>query len=671
MKKITAIFTVLLMLAASSAFAAITVEAPAGLVNASKYFTGFTFNATAKIAVSNQTMMVYNSTTDGFYSNGTQTSVNQFSIASDGHNDLYGNCTFSVYNGTDWVTKWTNGSVPTDNLGAGGTGAGTFSWAANQVYGNIQGVLAMGPQGNGTNATTYFTYTSGQSFMVGIANATINATGMQVAQSSRSNGTQMAMLYNNGSIDGSVWDNTWDYYAFGVDADTAQPGFIAGQVKLGSAGVANNVQAKLTAVEGGARSFLTSWTNYNATTYSNKNLISIQRADSQTLLTNGTVNADRNLITGYILDDDASGINQQGDRLFVVMIKAGSTLSTNDLTNRAFKLVYAGTSNTVDYVGNATMGMMAFSADANLKLDGDITRMNPTPTGANSLNLRTVDMSGYTVALADTTQFGPTQSNMTIYNAGGVAVGSFYGKQSADKTMTVGIYESLGTQETGYSLAFLMPNPAVTAVVGYAAAGYQSNASVTALVTPAVANTTAYSQVALRAQWSGLPSNFTPLTDVKNVKGNLPATSKAGSAFTFQMKFTGIGDKINNLKLYKLFPTAAATVRGFSYANSATPSVDGAWWISNAVADGYLNKESVLAPNVEYYLNYVVKDNGSFDANGTAYGINDPIVLGSVPTSSSSSSSGCVFNPAAGFGLEWLLLMLAPMVAIVRSRFKK
>ena len=661
MKKITALFTVLLMLAASSAFAAITVEAPAGLVNSTKFFTGFALNSTAKVAVANNTMMVFNSTNDGFYSNGTQTATNVFSIASQGHNDLYGNCTFSIWNGSSWETRWTNSTGLTNIPGAGLTN----SWNANQQYGSIQGVLTMGPQANGTNATTFFATTSGQSFMVGISNATANATGSRILVAEATNGTTMTMLYSNGSIDGSVWGSTWDYYAFGVDSATALPGFVVGQVTLSAKTTAtDNAAVKYTVVEAGSRTFhkATSVT-FNATADSDKNYISLTREGSDPLLTNGTVNADRNIITGYSMP-----VGGHSDKLFVVMVKSGTVLSDNDITNRAFKIVYAGSLDAANAVGNATAGMMAFSIDANKNIDGDLTRENGTVHVIEQL-----DLSGYSVALASTSQFGPAQSNMTFYDTLGNVAGSFYGKQSADKSLSAGIYESEEVGSTGYNLAFLIPNPAVTAAIGSAAAGYQSNASVTALVaaTKAAANNTAYSQPALRAQWPGIPSNFTPLTDVKNVKGNLPTTSKAGSAFTFQMAFTGVGDKVANLRLYKVFPTAAATVRGFSYAGSATPSVDGAWWISTAVADGYLNQESVLAPNVEYYLNWVVKDNGSYDANATNFGINDPIVLGSVPTSSSSSSSGCVFNPAASFGLEWLLLMLAPIVAIVRSRFKK
>jgi len=36
--------------------------------------------------------------------------------------------------------------------------------------------------------------------------------------------------------------------------------------------------------------------------------------------------------------------------------------------------------------------------------------------------------------------------------------------------------------------------------------------------------------------------------------------------------------------------------------------------------------------------------------------------------SSSSSSTGCILNPNAGFGLEWLLALLAPFAVWLRWR---
>jgi hypothetical protein len=86
---------------------------------------------------------------------------------------------------------------------------------------------------------------------------------------------------------------------------------------------------------------------------------------------------------------------------------------------------------------------------------------------------------------------------------------------------------------------------------------------------------------------------------------------------------------------------------------------------------------SQLSPTTTYTIYSVIKNNGNYDmrADDTTgvVRVYDPQVLGTITTSSSSSSSssGCVFNPAAGFGLEWLLLLLAPAIGIIRSRFKK
>lgn len=662
MKKITAIFTVLMMLAASSAFAAVTVEAPAGLVNATKFFTGFQVNATGLTNINNKavnsTMAIYNSTNDGFYSNGTATSTNTLSLAAKGHTAAGiapRNATYSIYNGT-WTTYHTNGSKSAVNYGAGEAN----QWLLNQSFGDIQGVTVMGPY-NGTNANTYFASTSGNSFMVGIANATANAT-TYAERVGYGDGVTASILYDNGTVFGSAFDATWDFYAYGFDTTTSQPGYVVGKVVLGTAGENDNAAVTYTVVEAGAKGTDVASRTYNATTALDGNYIQLVREGGVDLLTNGTINSDRNLITGYALQSD-------GDKLFVVMAKAGTTLSTSDLTNRAFKLVYSGATHTA----NASAGMMAFSVDSNLGLDGDFTRVNATLKNAATSNLVDVDLSGYSVALADSSYFNVTQSNMTIYSTDGeTVVGQFYGKQTADKTMIVGIYESEETGAQGYHLAFLVPNPAVTAAITAAGVGYQNNKT---LATNGLhgldLNSTAYSQVALRTQWTGIPSDFTPLTDVKGFNATITEAQKGDVYFTFQYKFTGVGDSIDHLRLYKVFPNAAKTVRQYTYASAASPAAEGSWWISTDVADGYLNENSVLAPATEYYVNYVVKSNGDYDFKSTdKQQIGDPVVLGSVPGSSSSSSSGCVFNPAAGFGLEWLLLMLAPMVAIVRSRFK-
>ncbi|MFW5837563.1 MAG: hypothetical protein ACOCVM_06100 [Desulfovibrionaceae bacterium] len=78
----------------------------------------------------------------------------------------------------------------------------------------------------------------------------------------------------------------------------------------------------------------------------------------------------------------------------------------------------------------------------------------------------------------------------------------------------------------------------------------------------------------------------------------------------------------------------------------------------NVVTDSFTGVASV---------NVWVKDNRIYDAIGTAGKVADPGFLSSA-ASSSSSSTGCMMNPAAGFGLEWLLVFLAPVAGWMRWR---
>jgi hypothetical protein len=64
-----------------------------------------------------------------------------------------------------------------------------------------------------------------------------------------------------------------------------------------------------------------------------------------------------------------------------------------------------------------------------------------------------------------------------------------------------------------------------------------------------------------------------------------------------------------------------------------------------------------------------IKDNGAYDAISTAGTVADPGFVTTLSSgSSSSSSTGCILNPNAGFGLEWLLALLAPLAVWLRLR---
>ncbi len=677
MKKITVIFTVLLMLAASSAFAAKT-GAPAflnGSLGATYNYAngtflaldGFSLNGTAHAASAGYDQQGLGSM--GFYSYNKSTTNRRYTLlmnaSARGGSALNGSFVF------------TNGSeIVEDSFGNGTTmtAAAMSVFDYDTTYGDIYGLAGQATNNATWNASTVYVPVGAYQMMVGLTNSSVNATlqtGHNRRESWAGSSVSMPILYGNGTFTGVASStDVWDYYAFGQVK--AVPYYIIGQVKITADAGANNAQVKYYMSNGTATDKTTSWRTYNATGISKNSLaLTCGDTDYRTLLENATINEDKNIITGRVN-------TVKNARAFVVMIKNGANYSSNDLQNRAFKTVFLGSKKNV--FGNATAGIFSTVFGSDLVVTKGFSRTINGGDGVKTLNNSNLKydttINGYVGALASTSQFGLSQSNMTLYQADGSTVqSSFYGKQAADKTFGAGIIEYNATaaaKAPTYGIAFMVPDTAVTYAVGGAPAGYQGNASIATLRTRFTENSTvAYTATGLRARWTGIPSDFTPLTEAKGYSATFAAGSKGDLYYTAQYAFEGLAGKISHLRLYKINPFTTSS-NAMTYAASATTKADGAWWISSQTAGGYLAQDSVLDASETYYVNWVVKDNGSFDANSTVTrGIVDPVVLGSVPTSTSSSSSGCVFNPAAGFGLEWLLLMLAPMVAIVRSRFKK
>ncbi|WP_421903790.1 hypothetical protein [Maridesulfovibrio sp.] len=675
MKKLIGIFTVLLMFAASSAFA-VTAEYPAyyngsiggdaalygtgaGNNGTQLFFTGLGLNATTKITGKTQGTVVFLSSNIAGVAK-----TFRFYVNSSANGGMF-NGTMSFTNGSD--TRYRDFGNNT-----GGVAAGHINLAFDQDFGPVAGLTTFGPGNNTLNATSYFVPAGNYQMMVGLANASYNTTAIgaarykQDAVATPGRGLSMPMVYQNGTFKNAA-STTWAYYAYGTRK--AQPVTIYGEVTINDLTGANNAQVSYYLQNGTDGTSKADQTyTYNATGLTKGTTggylhLAKSKTGYLTLIQNGTINKDENMITGFV--------NTGDQRLFAVMVKDATTISTDDVKNRAFNLVYAGSGIANQELGNATAGMMQFTADKDLGLRGNARFWTVSAAGAMTKQAADTSLNGYSAALASTSQFVVNQSNMTIYGTDGTTVaGYFYGKQSADKVFSVGIYETVATEATYRSLAFLIPTAATTAPI--ANSGYQDNATMTdgTVTVQLDHNSTGYTQTALRTQWTGLPSDFTPLTDVKGY-GVTSAGKMANGRdwyYTASFQMTGVGGNIENLRLYKVM-IDGSTVNNLTYADSAETATDGAWWISKNLGDTYMGKDSILDPTVEYYVNWVVKDNGSYDTNNTKdYGIVDPVVLGSVP--GSSSSSGCVFNPAAGFGLEWLLLMLAPMVAIVRSRFK-
>lgn len=159
--------------------------------------------------------------------------------------------------------------------------------------------------------------------------------------------------------------------------------------------------------------------------------------------------------------------------------------------------------------------------------------------------------------------------------------------------------------------------------------------------------------------------------------GGVPVTQKKafiadidtdGALCKFRFKVSGVDAKPGDLSFYELVDSDESSLPYKLYATSDSETEDGAWWITDANGD-YLDRDAKLKKTSIYYLVFCLEDNGEYDQDATSGVIRDPCVATQgAASSSSSSSSGCALNPHVDFGLEWLLLALAPLVWTLRNR---
>ncbi|WP_415719057.1 beta strand repeat-containing protein [Maridesulfovibrio sp.] len=165
------------------------------------------------------------------------------------------------------------------------------------------------------------------------------------------------------------------------------------------------------------------------------------------------------------------------------------------------------------------------------------------------------------------------------------------------------------------------------------------------------------------------------LGDQMTFTASITAGETATVGFSFQA--TANASKTSDIGLIKLIGGKGTALKHFYFNQSSEVTTDaGKYYITSTTpeSDGkYKALTGDLTVGKDYYVWFNIKDDGNGDLNKNAGLITDPVVATTSggATVSSSSSSGCVFNPAAGFGLEWLMLMAAPMIAVIRNRFKK
>ncbi|WP_031482737.1 FG-GAP repeat protein [Maridesulfovibrio frigidus] len=149
------------------------------------------------------------------------------------------------------------------------------------------------------------------------------------------------------------------------------------------------------------------------------------------------------------------------------------------------------------------------------------------------------------------------------------------------------------------------------------------------------------------------------------------ATVTSNQVAYFSFNSSSLGERAaGDVSLFKLFPDKASI--SFTYSSGKNPDDEGYFWITDeANSEQYIDPATTLVGARTYTVNYSVKDNGEYDLNSTLGVITDPVVPGTVSTSSSSSSSddsGCVLNPQASFSIELIGLFIAALIGVCLRR---
>jgi plastocyanin len=154
-------------------------------------------------------------------------------------------------------------------------------------------------------------------------------------------------------------------------------------------------------------------------------------------------------------------------------------------------------------------------------------------------------------------------------------------------------------------------------------------------------------------------------------KSEFDATiDQAGQPAVFRFSIYAMDMDVASLRLLKL--KADGTNKAYTYGSSASRGTEGAWWISEDSTGNDVALGDTLDPARLYWVNFVILDNGSYDADPTPGVIHDPLALAqSGAADSSDGSGGCVYLPAGGAGIELALLLLGGASALALRRRRR
>lgn len=565
------------------------------------------------------------------------------------------------------------GAGSTVRLGAGGTAS---DWSTDEPFANANNLLAL----NATAPTLYFINNPAQTLFAAFGEDDLSVGGT-------GDGPHLGLMVQNLTITNNVTDvaGTWYFYALeGVNATAGNYTVVAsaGAMVLTSTGAAGSMTYGSLFSDGAANATATATVTW-AKAADNASIAI--NAGGDVLADKAFLNRDKNILVGYYNPGAA------GEVRTLIALKSGATFSSSDFKDAGLNSVRIESDTAAS--GNATFD--AFYTDTT----GTITAGNTTifPTAAFT------SLEDKTVTVGSTTLGGVTQSTVKLSSEEvtflGRKIGNVYaGLTFGDSKVGLKIFTPAaanvetpvgvdGTEANTLTSSFTVTGAggadvdvvAITDVDISATALTDGNLGT--LTSQYVENAT---DAELRTQFSGLGSgsidrNF----PIVSFAGNLPA-GQGGNMTVRKITFGGNNKLIRDLPVPVKFYVSAITghaqnsTKQFTYRSAGSAITDGSYWITpSGFPTLTLNHSDAnkLALGSSYDIWLAILDNGDYDLDPTFGAVADPGGFvgglgggGGGGGGDDDDDNGCVLNPAAGFSVELLLLLLAPLAYFIRRK---
>ncbi len=572
------------------------------------------------------------------------------------------------------------GAGSTVRLGAGGTAS---DWSTDEPFANANNLLAL----NATAPTLYFINNPAQTLFAAFGEDDLSVGGT-------GDGPHLGLMVQNLTITNNVTDvaGTWYFYSLeGTNASNivARAGSMV-LTSTGSAGAMSYASLYNNGTSNGTATDTATWGKVD-----DGAAININGTAAGILCDKAFLSRDKKIVVGYTVPTGAGNVRT------LIALKSGSTFSSSDFTDVGMTSIRIANT-------NSTIGRNVANATLNTFYTGStraITAGNTTGfSGKNNLLINS--LVGRTVTVGSTTLGGVTHSTVKLSNEASTFIGRKVSNVYAGLTFTNGavglqIFTPAASQVNApvapstsevntFNTSFTVTGSGGSAV--QVIAGTDIGLSGTTVGTSGTYLGTLVSQFEnatdtdLTTQFSlgsaTLDRNFPIVSFAVNL-----GAGNAGNMTVRKISFAGNNKLIRELPVPTKFyvekvTTKAGTVhamnstKAFTYRSAGSAITDGSYWITPSgfptLTLNYADANKLaLGSNYDMWL--AILDDGDYDLDPTDAQIADPGAFlvgggGGGGIGGSSSDNGCVLNPMAGFSVEFLLLLLAPLAYFIRRK---